>query len=811
MAANQILRSIRFVSFSLALVSAPAALAQNDPPADPAPAKPAPADPAPADPAPADPAPAPDAPPSGAAPEPAQAPAAEAAPPAVTPPAPAAPTEPKLKEVVVTAQRREETAQKVPTAISVLSGDNLTETGIGRSASEVLNYVPNASANTQLHGRPRWWIRGIGTGQQQLDFPNPIGFYQDDVYIANASATGFPLFDLERVEVLRGPQGTLWGKNTTGGAIHVVSRKPDFAPDGYLKFDYGSYNDRIAEGAAGGTVWANRLAARAAFHYEARGGRFQNLRTGLRSGAFQDGAFRLQLLAKIAEGVEALANVHFRQYATQGAVNTTTGIGGNGEYLPGYAPSRNINTVAVNALDGSDTQQNGAVLNLRAKLGSLTLTSISGYEDFREESFTDSDYTPIEVSRGWAKARSYQLTEEIRLASPREDRLNWQTGLFFFHENIDRDSSSAKLPGVTPAVPGPANYAYTKFNHKTDSFAAFGSVTARLLDWATVTGGLRWTTEERTLDFLRIASPAGAAASFSDVGRWWLPNSVSSPLTDTFASNPSTRWNNVTWDVTPQVELSQNARVYFRYAYGVKSGGYNTAATNPAALNVVQPEKLHAYELGAKTGWFSGRLTANASAFHYDYRDIQVNVVGPLPPTNTAVSYLQNVERGRVNGAEFELDSLPLRALRVSGSVGLLDTKFTDFQVLNNGPSYSGNQFVRSPHLSTLLRAEYRIPLPFASRPSLVLGADWRHQSRQFHFTTNQTDPLLQTGAFSLVNARIAIASADEKLILTVYANNIGDVHYRAHSLPAARNATGAVAIWGDPRTYGVSLISRWW
>ena len=210
--------------------------------------------------------------------------------------------------------------QSVPDAVSVLQGEYLTDNQIGRSASEILNYVPNASAVTggDSHGRPRWWIRGVGTGQQQIDFSNPVGFYYDEVYIGNASATGFPLFDLDRVEVLRGPQGTLWGKNTTGGAINLISRKPEFTGlDGYARFDDGTYNDRIYEAAAGGTIWQDHLAVRAAFHYEDRGARFYDTYTNQPEGQFQDGALRLQILYKITPDLELLSNVHFRHYSSQ--------------------------------------------------------------------------------------------------------------------------------------------------------------------------------------------------------------------------------------------------------------------------------------------------------------------------------------------------------------------------------------------------------------------------------------------------------------------------------------------------------------
>ena len=150
--------------------------------------------------------------------------------------------------------------------------------------------MPNASAGTQLHGRPRWWIRGVGAGQQQFDLASPVGFYLDEVYISNATATGFPLFDLERVEVLRGPQGTLWGKNTTGGAVSVVSKKPSFnadAKDNYVKVDYGSYNDRIVQGGIGGVILDERLAGRVSFYQQDQDGRLKNDFTGGKDGGLK--------------------------------------------------------------------------------------------------------------------------------------------------------------------------------------------------------------------------------------------------------------------------------------------------------------------------------------------------------------------------------------------------------------------------------------------------------------------------------------------------------------------------------------------
>jgi iron complex outermembrane receptor protein len=213
-------------------------------------------------------------------------------------------------DIVVTAQRREQRLQEVPTAVTALSSELFAEGGVGRSANEVLNLVPNASAGTQQHGRPRWWIRGVGAGQQQLDLANPVGFYLDDVYISNASATGLPLFDIERVEVLRGPQGTLWGKNTTGGAINVISKRPsltDGADENYVKLEYGSFDNKVAEAGVGAAIVPGVLAARISARIDDREGRFDNLFTGEKSNAVQGQRRARAIPARARAGVRGAA------------------------------------------------------------------------------------------------------------------------------------------------------------------------------------------------------------------------------------------------------------------------------------------------------------------------------------------------------------------------------------------------------------------------------------------------------------------------------------------------------------------------
>lgn len=725
-----------------------------------------------------------------------------------------------LQTVTVTAQKREEKAQSVPSSITVLGGKELLDDGVGRSASEILNFVPNASAGTQQHGRPRWWIRGVGAGQQQIDFPNPVGFYLDDVYISNSSATGFPLFDLDRVEVLRGPQGTLWGKNTTGGAINVISKKPGFRNSGYLKLDYGRYDTKLVEGAIGGGLVDDVLAGRLSFHTEDQGeGRFHNLFTGGRDGALRDSAIRGQLKALISKDLSANLNLHYRDYKTDGTITTVASYAANGVYRNGYIPSTNPDDVSANAPANSSVKQGGGQLALEYQLGPYSLNSISGFENYRTESVGDGDNTPLEISRSHATAKSRQWSQELRLASPQEDKVSWVAGLFYFNEKIDSDSASARLPnGAAPALAGstqPVGYNSTVYSHEARSFAVFGSATATFSDQLRAILGLRWTTETKDLD-LRRRQAASGTPQFGSVDNWW--NTVSganyaaaSVANNNFVSTPSTTWHALTWDFTPEYKLSSTARAYFKAAHGIKSGGYNTSATDVRALNTVAPETLNSFELGLKSEWWENKLNFNANLFRYNYKNVQVNITGVYngDPTQS-VNYLQNVAKAHVNGAEFELELQPVDELHINANIGILRTEFDEFNIQNNGGNRSGNEFVRSPHGTALLQADYRLPV---ASGKLVVSGDWRYTSKQYYYVDPQTDArgLLNQGGYGIGNARLSYTLPGGKHTFSAYVNNVGDKIYKNHTLTSFVPGTvnGDTVYWGARRTFGLSYTAQ--
>lgn len=723
--------------------------------------------------------------------------------------------------IVVTAQRREQRLQDVPVAVTALDSAQFTVGGLGRSANEVLNLVPNASAGTQQHGRPRWWIRGVGAGQQQLDLASPVGFYLDDVYISNASATGIPIFDVERVEVLRGPQGTLWGKNTTGGAVNVISKRPSLTgqDDSYVKLEYGSYDDKIVETGLGTTIVDDKLAARVSARIDDRGGRFDNLYTGGKSNAIKDAVIRTQLLAKPTDTLEALLSLHYRDYDTDGSYWTTASYVPSGVVRNGYAPSTDINDISTNAPEWSRNKQFGGSLHLDWNPGDITLTSITGYERFKTRGAADSDYTPLEVSRSYTRARSSQWTQELRLASPQDDRLSWILGFFYFNEKIRSDAFSATLPqGSVPALAGstsPAAFSDTFYRHNAESGAVFGSTTFAFTDALKLTLGGRWTRETKKVDFVRLASPNAAAASWSNYAQWWDGYTGTYGGPGTFNGRLKRTWDAFTYDVTPSWQIARDQLVYARFSHGLKSGGFNTAATLPIALAAVRPEKLDAYEIGYKSQWLDGVLTFNATAFHYDYKDVQVNVVGPNPGAvgGATVSYLQNAAKAKVNGAEFELTLAPVEGLKLNSALGLLDTEYKQFQVLNGGANLAGARFVRSPKVTLNAGASYSFALADLGR--IELAADARYQSRQFYYVTPQDTVnryYLTQKPYTLTNVRITYTTKSENLSVTGFVNNVFDVRYLNHALPganAAQGVTGDTVAWADPLTAGAAVVFR--
>lgn len=748
--------------------------------------------------------------------------------------------EPALKTVVVTAQKREETVQSVPLAISVVTGDEVQSRGI-LTSNEIGRLAPNVSG--QLSGgrgdRPRWFIRGIGSNDPSLTTESPIGIYQDEVFTSLTSLQSFPVFDLERVEILRGPQGTLWGKNTTGGAINFISRKPTYKTDGYVTASLGDWGSKTTQGAFGGGL-TDKLAARVSFFHEEYDGYAKNLSTGDDGPAVSDSAVRVQLLADVSDELQALVNIHARNRDTGPnptyTINTEAGGADRNGWVPSYGTSPRSGDDYYGG-DGDNTDSLlGGLVKLDWQLGDLTLTSISAYDEGNGDSDSVSAIQPPALvgqrdstaSRGGVD--NWQISQEFRLASSEEQRLSWIAGLHYFRYRFDSDSASATFAPVARRT-----YSRTWLNQDAESYAAFGSLKFAVTDSFDLNAGLRWTEEKKTIDIHTIRS---AGATFNSPGSWWNPNSLNTPLSYNEDISKTRKWRELTGDITPEYRLTDDALVFFRFARGYRSGGFNnsipvlTAAQIAAGVTpdipVVEPEYLDNYELGLKTSWLNDRLRVNANLFYYDQKDIQLNIQAPNPlnlqnpPTG---SFAQNAASGEVKGFELEVHAAPIENLRISGSIGLIQAEYIDFNPtlsvsgVTQEVDRSGNKYFRTPERTATLDLEYRIPFQAGS---LILGTDWNYRSHQFYNAAQQGAEQGDIGTalngtvyvsgqqeqdgYVIGNARVSWLTRDEKLEFFSTVTNLTDEHYVINSRAPTPNYPTQT---GAPRFYNVGITAR--
>ncbi|MDR2166145.1 MAG: TonB-dependent receptor, partial [Zoogloeaceae bacterium] len=702
-----------------------------------------------------------------------------------------------LDAVVVTAQKRTETAQEVPLTVDVIDGQALSDSGAGRTAGEITRFIPNASAATlDNHGFPRWFIRGVGTGEPSLNNVTPIGIYTDDVYLGSAFLTGAPLFDIERVEVLPGPQGTLWGKNSPGGAVHIVTRKPVFKQEGWLKADLGDYKARTVQGAINHVLKEDTLALRVSFSSDGREQYARNI-TKDATGKLDDNALRAQLAAVLTPELDVLLSAHHRRY-TQNDITSYIVFGEQGKtdsYGNPYAvwPDR---VYAFNEPSDTLREQSGISLTLNWTPGKYTLTSITAFERATETG-TSGDGVPQEIYRSYADNTIKQVSQEFRLASPREDRWNWITGIHLYKQDIDSFSATGSLDPARQSVSNPG-FTRADWTHHNKSFAVFGSTTYAFTDRFKLTGGLRWTRESKKLDSTRDRQVTGV--NFTGNRHWWDANDAA--LTRYVATDGDKTWTAISGDITPEYRINDNLRTYLRFARGFRSGGFVASPATQAAAGSFAPEYLNAVEWGVKSEWLNGRAILNASLFHYDYKDIQINVIRG-DATLGAVSRMQNAGSARVYGAEFQGVWAPTDNLRLRGSIGLLRTRYTDYT--SGGNDYSGNEFGRAPHITAVLGFDYRLPL--GGDHALTFGGDINTRSKFSFSATDPENPANQQSGYTLINLRAGYR-LDPKTHLNFYVDNATDKAYSQASLPRGLTAVGSSL--GAPRTWGVTLNYQW-
>lgn len=559
----------------------------------------------------------------------------------------AAPPEPgRLPTVNVTAERRIENIQDVPNSISTIGGEMLDVINTSGQDVRVLSgRVPSLNIESSF-GRafPRFYIRGYGNTDFRLNASQPVSLVYDDIVQENPILKGFPAFDLDRIEVLRGPQGTLFGRNTPAGVVKFESARPTRKLEGYGSLAWGTYNTVNAEGVLN-TPIGESSALRLSLLNQTRDDWVDNTNpTGptRELEGYRDSAFRGQWLFQPHKDFSALANLHARDYSGTARLFRANIIQpGTNELVSGFDPAK----TSIDGVNESQLQNYGANLRLRWALGAVTLHSITGYEHVRTFSRGDIDggtpagpglvLFPVETADGMPKHR--QFTQEFRFESSGSGPLGWQAGLYLFNEDYTVESFS--YDSLTSGNP---QNGYERIRQKNDAYAVFGALTYAVRTDLKVRAGLRYTRDRKTLTV----------------------EEFSGGLENLDATSASPRDNKVSGDLSATWTAQPGLNVYARLANGFRASGI-IAAGAFNGQSIAKPETNTSIEAGVKADLLDGRARVNFGIFHYRVKDQQLTAVGGDNNANRLLNAKKTVGQG------FELDGQALITDRLMASVGL--------------------------------------------------------------------------------------------------------------------------------------------
>lgn len=727
-------------------------------------------------------------------------------------------------EIVVTARHRDERAQDIPVALSVVGGDLLTKTNT-TSVADLSKLAPSLSfqgynpRNTNLN------IRGLGNNIAiASDGLDPgVGFYIDGVYYNRPGTAAFDLIDIERIEVLRGPQGTLYGKNTTAGAVSVTTAKPKFKSEVNAEMTVGNLGFLQGKAAINLPLVDDLLAVRLSGSVTSRDGTLINQFTGKKLNNRNSYLLRGQLLFTPRSNVSVRLIGDYAKQKQDCCVQVLADIvaPANGKNfrtiagLFGYTPVIDpFARVAVNDRAPLIENESGGVsAQIDIELPGATLTSISAWRFWNWTPQGDLDFIPLSAFAAADNAdRQDQYSQELRIASTGSNKVDYVAGLFFYDETIDQHLTVSYGPAATQllvsqALPGFILNGVTKVDtnrYRTTSLAAYGQATIHLTDALSLTGGLRYSHDNKRGHYSAVASGglplAGPLAAFA-------------PLRAAFASSGTfdvqSKVGKVSGSTNLSYRVNSNVLVYANYSRGNRSGGLNLTQLASGISPVVAPESIDSYELGLKTTLLDNRVTFNVAGYLQNDRNYQATVADPA---RLAVVYLSNVPKVRSKGFEIDMQARLADNVSVYGALAYTDAKAIDFPASacplelsnQNTCDLSGYPISGIPKWSASFGGEIKQPVTIFAAPSeAYLGFDYSYRS-----TVNNggVSAATQLEPLHLANARIGVRALNRRMDLSVWAKNLFDKQYFSDIAPGVGNTGLLTAQLGDPRTYGVTL-----
>jgi len=729
-----------------------------------------------------------------------------------------------LEEIIVTAQKRVESAQDVPIALSVFDAATLEKANIDR-VDDIALRTPNFTMMRNNVGEPQFYIRGVGSNSDSAAGDPTVGVFQDEIYVGRVSGAAFDVFDMERVEVLRGPQGTLYGRNTSGGAINFVPNRPNQDFFASAELSYGNYDNLEGRAVINGGI-TDSLAGRLSVSHREHSGYSENITTGADLDDEDNWSARGQLMFKPGDASRLLLSYDYVKDDAAGSARVPFPVFPTGQ----VGAFNNLATAALLAIwtPGQDVRKsysvpesfqereiNGLTLRFEQDASYGTWTLLGGWRNVELSWMEDLDglkpygnppvTPPYPPPYGWvlqnrdrADEDAEQYSAEARLTSPADSKVSWTAGLYYFTETVDRDESFLTQFSIVqvPSIPGlqvlGGDVTFTQ-NAESESYAAYGQLTYPFTDQFSVTAGLRYTNDSKDVHQIAVDNERTDPTN---------PDPTNTPGIPLYPGQPydikaDDSWDSTTGKIGLDFRTGAGHLLYASASKGFKSGIFPSQNNVTSTVGVATPpEEVWSYEVGAKTEWLERTLRVNLALFLMDYKDLQLFRLDPQLRLQTFTEDTTN------SGAELEILAAPAEGLEFGINAAYLKAEV-------DGGANDGGELPRSPEYTVGGFAEYSWPV---AGGGMSLRADFKwtddYRTEIPYNTGNAVSDasnwrITEIESYALLNARAAYVLEGSNIEFSLWGKNLTDEEYPTHIIPFLGNG---FSIFAPPRTYGVAV-----
>ena len=677
-----------------------------------------------------------------------------------------------IEEVIVTAQLREQNLQDVPVSVTAFNSEDMDNYRLF-SLQDIARFTPGFTGSSFNSSNPIFAVRGANNTFSQAGASKPVGVFIDEVFIPRNSAANFDLFDLEQVAVLRGPQGTLFGRNVTGGALQITTARPSLEkPELKLKLGGGNL-DYIEAAGLGSMPLSDSAAGKASFSYKKRDGYITDRFNDLDYNDIETLSIRGQLLFEVSENLEVIASADYTKDDTNSRGYTLVSNSAGTDFSDNDG---DIETAELDVPQDFDREIWGVSLRAYWDLAPGTVSSVTAYRESDATEFYSLGAGAVAlptVSTQFIKNEiddPKMFSQELRFVSAKGEKFDYIFGFYYYNEDTDRIVDDLLL-----GISGFVTFVDRSFdvNVDTESYAFYADATVHLFDTVDISFGGRYTNEDKEV-----------TVNFTDARN----------MASNFLVTPQADFDEFTTRVAINWHASENINLFASRTEGFTAGGFNTETNSATAITLgFNPETITAYEVGAKTQWLDDSLIFNITGFIQDFEDKQEGFF------NVAERFFSifNASEASMDGVEIEAAWYPTDGLALNFSYSYLDTEYERF-VIPGGADFTGNRLQTAPENTFSAGFNFRHPLN--DMGNLLLNANYSWQDDYFTGASNSPDFLIDS--YGLVNASIGFETSDKRWRLSLWGNNLSDKEY-----VLIRGTSGAIGeYFGAPRTYGVTL-----